>query len=66
MDSRINQLIAAARLHDDLRAAGAARLAKAATASDTNAARGRFRRRRPVITTGRFVRRPKSSIPADR
>jgi hypothetical protein len=55
MDPRIHQLIAAARLQDDLRAAKAA-----------GGTRRRFLRPRPVPATHRFLRRSQSSIPADR
>ena len=66
MDPRIHQLIAADRLQRDIRAAAAARAAKTTTDIDAGTTRGRFRRRPPVVATGRFVRRSQSSISADR
>jgi hypothetical protein len=62
MDSRIHQLIAAQRLQEDIRAAAAARAAKTATADST----GRRFRRRPSVTTRRFVRRSQPQTTADR
>jgi hypothetical protein len=69
MDSRVQQLIAAHRLQEDIRGAAAARAAKAARAGtdrDAGTARGRFRHRRLVVATRRFVRRSQASIGADR
>jgi hypothetical protein len=62
MDSRIQQLIAADRLQRDIRAAAAAREAKAVAAQR----RGWFRDRPTVAAPRRFVRRSESSISADR
>jgi hypothetical protein len=62
MDSRIHQLIAADRLQQDIRAAAAAREAKAVAAQR----RGWFRDRPTVAPTRRFVRRSESTTISER
>ena len=62
MDSRIHQLIAANRLQDDIRAAAAAREAKALAEQR----RGWFRDRPTVGPTRRFVRRSPSTSTTER
>ena len=64
MDCRIHQLIAGARLQEDIRAAAAAREAKAAR--DCLPRRGWFRNAPTVAARRRFARRPQTSTTADR
>ena len=62
MDSRIDQLIAADRLQNDIRAAAAAREAKGLAAQR----RGWFRDRPTVAPTRRFVRRSPTTTTTER